>query len=305
MITHHRTFLRSATLTVILGGLVAAAFALSLPASQPAAERRGLIFDHDKHAQQGFECLACHDAQKSTTGRDDLLPGHDICNQCHEIEIENECATCHRNPEPRLSPRVKDYSPKFSHERHNVAAKIECTICHTGLDAPIPDDKLGSFPKMAECMECHTTRRVKNECLTCHAATDDLQPADHKLDWLNHHGIAASGESECAQCHKTDDCQKCHSGDPVFNPHPRNYISRHGQDAHLSDISCSVCHDQRDYCVSCHRQMNVLPADHFKPGWVTAGGGAHSEQASFDLESCMACHDTPGLQPTCARCHTK
>ncbi|MDD5087796.1 MAG: cytochrome c3 family protein, partial [bacterium] len=113
MITRHRTFLRSATLAAIFGGLVVAAFALSRSAPQTAAERRGLIFNHDQHAQQGFECLACHDAQKSATGRDDLLPGHGICNQCHEIEIENECATCHRNSEPQPSLRVKDYSPKF------------------------------------------------------------------------------------------------------------------------------------------------------------------------------------------------
>ncbi|MBU0507788.1 hypothetical protein KKH27_02980 [bacterium] len=308
MISHRHKTLFAIACAAILGALLISGAASPRTAAQTSAEMRGLIFHHGLHTQQGLECSACHNAQASTIGRDDLLPAHANCSDCHDVEEKAGCGLCHRAENPKLSPRVGDYSPKFSHQRHVEAGKLECAVCHADLDAPLAEGKIGNYPGMAECMDCHAARRVKNECMTCHLATEDLIPLDHKLDWINHHGVAANTEAACAQCHKSDDCQKCHSGDPVFMPHPRNYMSRHGQDAHLSDVSCSVCHDERDFCTSCHRQMNVLPVDHFKPGWATpppSDGGTHSEQALFDLESCMACHDTPGEQPVCARCHRK
>ncbi|MFZ5433371.1 MAG: cytochrome c3 family protein [Calditrichota bacterium] len=304
MITHHHRNLLAAVLLLIIGGLLMAAAAPTSPA-KTAAEMRGLTFNHALHESQGLDCDACHSAATSTSGTDDLLPKHPQCSDCHDVEEAAGCTMCHLNASPALSPRVTDYSPKFDHKRHIEAGKQTCAACHANLDAPLTEGKTGHLPAMAECMDCHTTDRVKNECLTCHSAKEDLVPANHKLEWINAHGIAATTESECAMCHKTDDCQKCHNGDQVFMPHPRNYIARHGQDAHLADISCSVCHDERDFCTSCHRQMNVLPADHFKPGWATMSGGDHADQARFDLDNCLACHDTPGQQPVCARCHTK
>ena len=72
------------------------------------------------------------------------------------------------------------------------------------------------------------------------------------------------------------------------------------------DKRCMTCHDTQDDCNACHRQMNVLPAEHFRPGWVNrTEGGEHSTQAQYDLASCMSCHDTPSQEPTCVRCHGK
>jgi hypothetical protein len=136
---------------------------------------------------------------------------------------------------------------------------------------------------------------------------EKLTPSTHDLTWEQRHGIASTmSDAQCMMCHKSGtelDCQACHQGDVTSKPHPENYLFSHGQDARLSDFRCGTCHEQRSFCIDCHREMNILPNDHFRPGFLTANGGTHGESAQFDLESCMSCHDTPNAEPTCARCH--
>lgn len=272
-----------------------------------SAETRQLKFDHAFHkTNAGLACDACHaSASKSGTGRDDLLPAHAQCTDCHSVDKPGECRVCHFSDTPSLSPRVSGYSPKFSHQRHVGPAAIQCEVCHKDLDSKYESTLAGHFPNMAACMDCHRERLVSNECSKCHEPTENLVPADHRNDWMRLHGLAsAESEARCATCHNiAEDCQGCHQGDPIVNPHPRDYVFKHGQDAHLSDLRCGTCHEERSFCNECHTAMNILPANHFRPGWVTASGGKHADEAQFDLESCMACHETHGRQPICARCH--
>ena len=271
-----------------------------------SAAARGLNFPHEFHrVDVELECAACHAAKASTTGRDDLLPGHDQCSDCHAMDEPDDCSICHLSDEPELSPRLQKFSPKFSHEYHSVEGKLACNACHTDLDGFLSLEQVGHLPDMAQCMTCHEQSHVSNACAECHLPTDDLEPANHKLNWMNLHGsFASASQDECALCHSVaEDCQACHNGDEVSMPHPNNYVSTHGFDAHLSDMTCGVCHDQRDFCNECHRSLNILPADHFRGGWVTASGGVHSEEAKFDLESCMSCHEAPEQEPICALCH--
>ncbi|RQV93840.1 hypothetical protein EH220_07890 [bacterium] len=266
------------------------------------AESRGMRFQHGLHAD--MDCADCHtNAKTSTSGHDNLFPTHDQCMDCHDVESDNECATCHIG-EPDSGPAIFFYSEKFNHAAH-ADAGVACATCHQNLDGLVTADVMGHFPAMAECMQCHTEKLVTNDCAMCHMPEDELRPRDHKLDWLTLHGAAAAeSQNDCAMCHSiANDCQSCHNGDALTNPHPKNYTSRHGQEAHLSDLRCGVCHEQRDFCNECHRAMNVLPAGHYRPDWATASGGVHADEAKFDLESCMACHDTPGTTPVCATCH--
>jgi hypothetical protein len=284
---------------------LAVAVAAAAYAGKTSADRRELKFSHKLHTDNNLDCQACHDAAKSAAGTDDLLPKHANCADCHDVQAADNCKMCHLNAAPKLSARITSYSVKFSHDKH-LGADLKCTTCHANLDAALSKDRAGHLPVMADCMTCHEQKQAKTDCKVCHLPTDDLKPNDHKLDWTNRHGLFATGSQEsCKQCHKTDDCQKCHNGDIVFSPHPRNYVARHGQDAHLSDMNCSVCHDQTSFCNACHRQMNVLPKGHFTANWATPQGGEHADQAAFDLESCIACHDQPNKQPVCARCHQK
>ena len=52
----------------------------------------------------------------------------------------------------------------------------------------------------------------------------------------------------------------------------------------------------------------VAPASHLKPNFTTigvgTGGGEHAILARRDIESCVACHDVQGGDPTCITCHT-
>ncbi len=292
----------------VLLALVYTAQARRSDTPKTSAAMRDLVFRHGAHVDEyGAECITCHAATKSITGKDDLLPGHSVCTTCHDVKEEKSCGMCHTTEAPKLSSRITAYSEKFNHATHIDNAKIECKVCHADLDAPLPSERIGHFPTMVECIACHTQKLVSSDCQKCHLKTDDLEPVSHKLDWIHRHGaVASASQNECSACHKQESCQYCHNGDVVFTPHPRNYISRHGQEAHLSDLSCAVCHEQRDFCNECHRTMNVLPAEHFGSDWANRNdGGKHSTQAKFDLESCMSCHDTPGQDPVCVNCHTK
>lgn len=306
MNTPRRSFIKLPVIAAAAGiALWLAITAFASNVGQTPAQKRELNFSHKLHADLGTECAQCHAAAASKSATDDLLPGHNACAECHDVTKAEDCKICHQASSPKLSARINAPSPVFDHERHLTKGKVRCAVCHSDLDAVLPAGQAAHLPRMADCMGCHTREHVKNDCRTCHLPGDELVPADHSLDWTRAHGIAANTEESCNLCHAADHCLKCHNGDPVFNPHPRNYVSRHGQDAHLSDMTCATCHDQRDFCSACHRRMNVLPAGHFKPGWVTADGGDHAMRAEFDLESCMACHDDPGKQPVCARCHKK
>lgn len=261
-------------------------------------------FRHSAHAD--MECAVCHvGVKESVAGTDNLLPKWSVCSDCHASDdVANKGVALGEAMDGFVFKAITDYSAIFRHKRHLEMAKLECSACHTNLD-----EQVNHFPRMADCMQCHSARAVAMECNTCHLPKENLKPADHNVLWVQRHGGASSeANANCAMCHASGsalDCQGCHQGDAVVNPHPRNYLNSHGQDAHLSDMRCGTCHEQRSFCLDCHRDLNVLPTDHFRPGFVTPNGGTHGEAAEFDLESCMSCHDTPNSEPTCARCHAK
>jgi len=266
-------------------------------------------FKHDAHIEQGISCAQCHvGVETSVKGTDNLMPMWSVCSDCHAAEdVANKGVALGEQKDGFIYKTVTDYSPIFRHQRHIEQAKLDCNVCHANLDQPAADGKRGHFPMMSDCMECHEQRSVHRECKTCHLPGEKLTPDDHTLTWDQRHGLASTApDAQCMMCHVSGtklDCQACHQGDAVLNPHPRNYLRSHGQDAHLSDFRCGTCHEQRSFCVDCHRDMNILPADHFRSGFLTPDGGTHGESAEFDLESCMSCHDTPNNEPTCARCH--
>jgi len=261
-------------------------------------------FKHGQHTD--LDCAHCHSGvANSVAGTDNLLPTWNACSECHsEADVANKGIALGEQKDGFVFKYIADYSPIFRHKRHLENAKLECAACHTNLD-----EAVNHFPRMADCMKCHSERAVAMECNTCHLPGERLKPENHNVLWVQRHGGASMDlNANCTMCHASGsdlDCQSCHQGDAVINPHPRNFLNSHGQDAHLSDMRCGTCHEQRSFCLDCHRDMNVLPNDHFRPGFVTPNGGTHGESAEFDLESCMSCHDTPNSEPTCARCHAK
>ena len=67
---------------------------------------------------------------------------------------------------------------------------------------------------------------------------------------------------------------------------------------------CAVCHTERQFCISCHRDNQLLPHNHVA-GWALPNvGGRHKDEALNDIESCMACHEQNAEQ-ICNKCHGK
>ena len=87
-----------------------------------------------------------------------------------------------------------------------------CQACHRGLDADGAVTK-ANYPRMADCLVCHTKIDPPFSCPTCHVQGANLKPASHTPDFLDSHtaGIATLDRSGCAICHGREfRCLGCH-----------------------------------------------------------------------------------------------
>ena len=65
-------------------------------------------FSHSFHSDLA-ECADCHSAvSESISLNDRLLPDHDDCSNCHEVDDDEECSTCHANEiyEPLIQNKI-------------------------------------------------------------------------------------------------------------------------------------------------------------------------------------------------------
>jgi hypothetical protein len=113
-----------------------------------------------------------------------------------------------------------------------------------------------------------------------------------------------SSNMTCATCHQQSFCQKCHEGENLDNTtHPMNYAFTHALEAQGKEKTCTVCHQDRQFCNDCHRDYQVFPHNHQQPGWAVPNtGGLHVMEAENDLESCISCHEM-NAQEVCQPCH--
>jgi len=272
-----------------------------------------LKFSHKLHIiDEELECSTCHEmAERSTTGRDNLMPTMDVCSSCHDVEDEENCILCHSNvEEPEAVPYVESYSEKFSHALH-LSKGLECRSCHESI---IKKSEVRPYilPKMDDCMECHQIKMASLECNSCHLEGENLVPTSHTPNFIHNHSdlarnrvIDITGENDCSNCHKPRFCQDCHEGDNIDRlTHPLNYEFTHALEAQGKEKECSVCHIERQFCNECHRTNLVMPKNH-TAGWTNTipnDGGLHRIEALNDIESCISCHEQNADQ-TCQPCH--
>ncbi len=257
-----------------------------------------IIFAHSNHTD--LDCVECHAGiEKSALSGDRNLPPMDKCGECHDIETEEDCGTCHRNPEnPTTSPHV-ERTIIFSHENH-LSRQAECPTCHGNIGSSI-ELSPEHMPSMSRCFSCHNGSTAGDDCRICHG--EHLTLADiHPEDWRHRHGDKAALSQEwCTQCHRQkESCVECHRGDNLTGKiHDLNYIYTHGLDAKSKRLDCSRCHDNQSFCYACHERENRIPLLHSSVAWLSD----HGRAARRDPESCASCHDTG--DPTCARsgCH--
>jgi hypothetical protein len=297
-------------------------------------------FSHKFHIEEvGAECVSCHTgAPESQKAADNNLPTMDNCAECHDVEDEENCTMCHISEEvlePFENPPRQLY---FNHAFHVEDQELACTQCHQGLDKvdlASPDN----LPPMETCSRCHDGEKAFADCARCHTPDFVLLPEDHQGDWkIEHSREARFDQNRCGICHATSDCQECHQGavlvegkdgvgrfalgvpssasskaQAVQRVHDLNYVFTHPMDARGKTVDCQACHEVTQFCTECHLNQNVLsdkkPVWHGGPDWsaiaggVGTGGGRHAELARRDMETCAACHQIEGNDPTCVLCH--
>jgi hypothetical protein len=268
------------------------------------AQKADLIFSHSFHViDVEAECIACHSlAEESAMSSDNLLPDMEACYQCHDED--SECTLCHKDPDNAIAyPRITSYISNFPHATH-IANGAECSSCHTGVkdSENISDSHL---PSMVKCQTCHDDLEKANYCIDCHAASEDLRPTDHKMDWSKSHGMSSQLVQDCKSCHSENQCLDCHQGDNLDRKvHPLNFVHNHSLSAKGNKDNCYTCHEELSFCSDCHRQELVLPRSHNSAGWSNlSNGGRHARDARMDLDSCQSCHSDTNGEPICAQCH--
>ena len=240
-------------------------------------KQSGLIFNHSFHVgDKKVECSVCH---KGITDVDYAFkaeqpyPQMNDCWSCHGTTkvAANACEACHISTAGLLPQSHK--SADFIHS-HKFAARefdANCIMCHDNHS----------------CEECHDGTTMLTEKNT---ADDFYQP------YVPNNSVDGPKQQQITRVHQLD------------------YRFTHGIDAKGKTAECQTCHNIETFCTTCHQADNndfelggVAPASHLKPGFFTigvgTGGGEHAILARRDIESCIACHDIQGADPTCITCH--
>ena len=301
-------------------------------------------FSHSFHSDLA-ECTDCHSAvSESISLNDRLLPDHEDCANCHDVDDDEECSSCHANEiyEPLIQTKSELI---FSHKDH-LDDELDCAKCHKDFTAiDYSDEADQKVPPMDLCVNCHSpVEMAPNFCESCHISTVNLIPQNHVTDNFirGHKFLAESFDANCMMCHDNSTCDECHistttlteqnTADDFYQPympsqsidgtkqqliervHELNYRYIHGIDANLKSSECQTCHQVESFCANCHQSEladfslgGVAPLSHIGPDFKTigvgSGGGEHAILARRDLESCTACHDVQGSDPTCITCH--
>lgn len=279
------------------------AFYMNTSSVYSGEEKERVKFSHKLHVvEQEMACADCHaGAESSMSGKDNLLPAQSVCLECHEAGEVGDVS---------LYAPISDYSIKFSHQQH-IESGADCESCHSAIwqkEVSVPY----VLPTMVECMDCHESKAVSNECADCHMPFENLKPLSHNVQFKANHGDLAranaaevSADMSCMVCHKQSYCQDCHEGENLDRlAHPLNYEFTHALEARSRENDCAVCHTEKQFCIACHQENNILPHNH-TAGWVNNipnDGGRHVYEARYDLENCAACHEANAEQ-ICQPCH--
>lgn len=280
--------------------LLPAALVLVVSAGTQTGEP--IIFDHAYHvAEVEMTCSDCHVDVESLTVGGRAMPDHSICEGCHDVSSDDQCAVCHLDPDnPVGMPAARSLYSGFAHKTHSEAG-LMCEACHGDLAKP---DIEPMKPAMRDCQVCHLEKEATLSCEACHDGKRPT-PTDHQLSsWNIDHGIeAALNTSDCSMCHAQQDCDECHQGLNLFGkPHSPTWRFDHFAETSFGG-ECMVCHETRETCTNCHRTTRTIPHPTGYDYANTDGGGDHRDDAAAFPETCISCHDIGNDDPTCARCH--
>jgi hypothetical protein len=297
--------------------------------SEPMQNNQDLIkFSHSLHSDL-VECADCHSAVvESTSLNDRLLPDHDNCVDCHDVDDDEECSTCHIDDNYEALVQT-DSKLIYNHKIHTLL-EIACIDCHKGLDeVDYSFESAELNPPMEMCSGCHNEVKIaSNACESCHISTFDLLPQDHRSNDYerSHKFLAWEVDANCMMCHNNNTCQECHVSttgitevnlpDDFYAPYmpsnsidgPNqqvvqkvhgdfNYRYSHGIDARGKTNECQTCHQVETFCANCHQSENrdfamggIIPTSHLMPNFKTLGvGTGGGEHATLARRDIESC----------------
>lgn len=316
-----KTYIYIATITFL--SIFIAAQVQDNESNKPNSNKDLIIFSHQFHIEMETECETCHSkAAKSAELGISLLPTMDACAECHDVEDDDECSTCHYEDvlEPFTEKKAELY---FDHSMHVGAQEMACTTCHAGLDkVDYAFESITSKPSMDICSDCHNNQTVAaNNCETCHISTANLIPESHQLvDFFKNHQFAdMNGNKDCAVCHDNNFCEACHTATIMitetntasdfyspYSPHKMsnngkeqqitlvhdlNFRYTHGIEARGKSSQCQTCHQPETFCAECHSSDGgdyamggIVPLSHTVNGFATIGFGTGGGQHAVDAK---------------------
>ena len=297
---------------------------------------------HNPHTQTTTEqisCVrsACH-ADWQTIGFHRGVPNPEQCKTCHQPHswlVDGQNSTrCHPDIErqaptrggrtagppraERLAPnavaelasagpvdlsvyllQVQDTArprlPRFSHGDHRQQACSSChnsRLRHGALRVRTADD----------CARCHHSGPGRDQCATCHAATDLSQPVA-RLPKTFRLGVSGRDVSRTiafphARHTPTIACTICHSNTETRAPNTGLCSLCHGAH-HRPDANCRTCH------AAANPRASHRAAAH--PNCAASGcHGTRAPDITTSRQPCLLCHadreqHMPGM--VCSQCH--
>jgi len=301
-------------------------------------------FSHSFHVELA-ECADCHiQVVSSTSLTERLMPNHESCKSCHDVEDADACTTCHY--EEKFEALVqKESGLIFNHSFHINDKSMECKNCHQGLsDVDYSSELAFPNPIMEDCYSCHNNAPgsiAGSECESCHISTANLKPQTHKSAmFIDQHKFSARGLSaNCVMCHDNNSCEECHIATGItavntskdfiqsYTPgnfidgikkqritriHDLNYRFTHGMDAKGKTTECQTCHEVETFCSTCHASVEhdfalggIMPASHLKNNFFTIGvGSGGGEHATLAKRDIEMCASCHDVQGADPTCIT-
>jgi hypothetical protein len=234
-------------------------------------------FDHAGHAamaQMAGGCATCHHFTPEGTE-------HPACKTCHDIQpgrgdikkpglkgaYHRQCMSCHREWSGETGCGV------CHHPKAGAAAK------GAPVAVPTPGDLIGQMhPPIPEPEEELYTTKGKDDMVT-------------KV-LFRHKEHIKRYDLRCAECHREDNCNRCHQEGREHVQQVRTFEQHHKP--------CLACH--RNYsCERCHFAESASPPpsfDHANTGWPLTR--YHRDK------SCRVCHPTAPFAKVdreCNSCH--
>jgi len=274
-------------LIFIAGILYLSLSAFTFNSESDSTNKEIIKFSHQFHIEQEVMCTDCHSkVENSVNLNESLKPLMSTCANCHDVEDENECSTCHYDNVQVTFPK-KSIKLLFSHKEHLSQENVSCAKCHVGLDkVDYSFESSAAFPKMETCNDCHSSNGIAKPtnfaCESCHISTAELVPQNHQTgSFMDMHKFSSKeANANCQMCHDNNFCESCHvatnlinetnSANNFYQPYsPHNYIDNtkqqqislvhdlnyqfnHGIDAKGKASNCITCHQTETFCAECH-----------------------------------------------------